>query len=354
MSRFKKLWVLIAPMAVVLTMTAPIVGVAPASAAPGDPIIPATPSCTVTLVSGDPAIAPPPTCYDPSGSDLDEFLVPNVNDANGNHIAYEDGSWNPYNWDRPNSTNGASQVFVQSTHYDSTAGGYVNGPAWTLSFNTAITATPGPNTYWVSVGACKMGSQGLWVREATAYITNVAGSDGRYIGEVYPEATADGGGLTAIDTKPVKRIYDGATIGIPLITFDVQKPGLNPGYTYKVKFWLADQGPAGDPANTARRLGATLLVDVPKCGTSGTPITVKPTAKIVLLHKGRVYNRVKVVLGSRQATKATHYRVIINPKRGKTIRKSYTVSYKAVTYKKIRKGTVIKVRFGTRVVLRRF
>ena len=34
MSRFKKLWVLIAPMAVTLTMTAPIIGTAPASAAP--------------------------------------------------------------------------------------------------------------------------------------------------------------------------------------------------------------------------------------------------------------------------------------------------------------------------------
>lgn len=344
MSQRTKSWVVTTLTIFVAMVLSATVSIPAASAATGDPIIPTTPTCTVTLVSGDPATAPPaPTCYDPSGSDIDEFLVPYYFDANGYRVAYENGAWSPYKWDRPNSTNGASQVFVQSTYYDPAVGMYVNGHAWTLTFNTAVTAQPTANGYWVSVGACA-DAPGSDVRTATAFVRNESGLDGRYIGSVYPESYAKG--ITVARTQPASRVYDGATVAIPLV-IDQYTPGLTTDYTYTVKFWLTDRGEAWDD-ETDRRLGATLSVYVPKCSGSTSPSN-RPSARIVKLKPKPPFSKAKVVLGKRSVTKATKYRVVVNPKVGKTVRKTIVTKHKVLRFK-LRGGGVVKVRFNGKVV----
>ena len=348
MSLNKQSWV-VATITTFIMMLAALVGIPTASAVPGDPIIPLTPSCTVTLVSGDAATAPlAPTCYDPSGNDQDELLVPSEAVSG---VSYVGADMNPYWYDRPNSTNGASQVSVQSMYYDTTQGMFVKGHAWRLDFNTAVTAVPTANSYWVELGSCVNSS--TTARRVTAFFKNEVGTDGRYLTNVYPEASANNGGVDVFDTEPASRVYDGATVGVPLITYKDRQPGLTPGYTYQVKFWVSYTGDVF--SSETRQLGATQSVYVPKCGKGSEPVVgsaARPKAVITVLNKGRVFSRVKVALGGKQATRAT-YRVIRDPKHGRTIRKTYTTRHKVLRYDRVRKGTVVKVRFGGKVVRKR-
>ncbi len=350
MPRNTQSWVA-AAITTLLIMAVPVLGSVPAaSAAPGDPIIPTTPSCIIELVSGDPATVPPaPTCYDPSGSDLDELLVPVYTDGSGWDVSYVDSNMSPYKSSAPNSTNGASQVQVQSMRYDASLGGYVNGHAWRLSFNTSVTASPSQNGYSVSVGACV----GYNTRQVTANFHNAAGLDGRYVGHVFPRAYATGAGV--LDTQPAYRVYDGASVAIPLVYVAEDGNGIIGGYTYTVDFWLTDTNSLPNSGAGTRRLGGSVKVDVPACNTGSTPPSTgssSPQAKIVVLKRGPIFNVVKVVLGSRKATEPTKYKVIRNPRKGPTLRKTYDTKHKVVKYYKVRKGTVIKVRFKTKVLRR--
>lgn len=347
-SRFTS-WV-VAAITTLLITSLPVLGsVSAASAVPGDPIIPTSPSCVVQLVTGDPATAPPaPTCYDPSGSDLDEFLVPHYVDASGRRVLYVDQNMNMYWNDRPNSTKGASQVSVQSQHYDPSVGMYVNGHAWVLGFNTAVTAAAGSESYWVTVGGCLGNDK---IRQATAYFRNEP-SDGRYVGYVYPQATHDGG--DALDTQPALRVYEGSTVGIPLVSSAYMGAGLVSGHIYTVKYWFEDRNSLQGSGAGTRRLGGQVTVEVPDCKiATQDPVGVAPQAKIVVLKRGPAYSQVKVVLGSRTATVPTRYQVIRDPRWGLTVRKTYLSKYKVVRYYKVKRGTVIKVRFKTVLARRR-
>jgi hypothetical protein len=354
----KSSWVVL-PLTTIVAMVLTLLGsiTAPASAVASDPIIPPTPSCTVTLVSGDPVTAPPaPTCYDPSGSDLDEFLVPLYYDGAGLEVLYVDTNQNRYWSDRPNSTMGASQVSVRSKQYIPSSGMYGITHSWFLGFNTAVTVPAGLNNYWVSVGQC-ITSAGITVREATAFITNEPGADGRYIGYVYPRAGTTG--ADALDTEPAFRVYDGSTRAIPLVTEKNNQRGLRPGKIWTVTFFLEDRSSVDGSGAGTRRVGAEVQVDVPSCGSGSgeppetDPSAVKPQAKIIVLKRGPVYSKVKVVLGSRKATQPTRYRVIRDPRRGPTLRKTYLTKYKAVTYYKVKRGTVVNVRSKTVLAKRR-
>jgi hypothetical protein len=344
----------VATITTLLITALPILGsVSAASAVPGDPIIPTSPSCVVQLVSGDPVTAPPaPTCYDPSGSDLDELLVPVYTDGYGWPVSYVDSGMGPLNNAGPNSTYGASQVSVQSKEYDPASGMYVVRHGWMLTFNTSVTAAPTPDSYWVTLGECKTAA-GFTTRLATAFMRNEAGADSRYIGYVLPEADGENG-TSVFDTQPAYRVLDGATIGMPLVADSPYKLGLDPGMTYTVKYWLEDRNSLATSSGAGSRLGGQVSVYVPKCGGDVTPPadTVKPSAKIIVLKRGPVFRTVKVVLGSRQATAPTSYKVIRDPRRGPTLRKTYVTKYKTVTYYKVRKGTVIKVRFNTTLLRR--
>ena len=340
---FRRFTSRVAALAIMLPTTVAL-AILPSHAVPGDPIIPTSPSCVVALVpgSGDPSTAPPaPTCYDPSGADLDEFLVPPSTGPQG--VAYFDGSFNPYKSDAPNSTRGASQVRVQSMYFDAQMG-FVNGHAWDLTFNTAVTATPGPNGYWVEVGACISDE----VRVATAYFRNdVAGGDGRYVGYVLP--TADGGADgVSVATQPALRVLDGATVAIPL-RYDAARAGLIGGVTYQVKYTLIDSNSLPNSGAGTKRIGGTVSVNVPTCRPVIQPPTqgVKPKAKISLVKKGRTFDTVKVVMGDKKAAAPTRYKVIRDPKRGRTLKKAFTVTYK-VKYYKVPKGTVVKVRYKSK------
>ena len=275
--------------------------------------------------------------------------MPYYLEPNGYDVSYVDENRTPYYYDRPNSTNGSSQVLVRSMHYDEVVGGYVDGPAWTLDYNTSITAEPTPNVYSVSFGECSS-YIGVPFRRATATVYNEVGADGRYIGSVYPEASAMGGGVDVIDTQTVYRVYDGESVSVPLITFDETMPGLTPGYTYQVTFWLADSGNAGDDSNPTRWAGATQSVYVPECGDSPPGHTQRPRASIKVVHHRHVFQTVKVVLGSRQATRPTTYQVERRTARGRTIHEKFTTRYKVVLYRQARSGDVFSVQFGAKVV----
>ena len=354
MSSSKQSWV-VATITTIVMALAGLVIVPAVHAAPGDPIIPTTPTCTVTLTSGDPATAPPPpTCYDPSGADLDEVLVPYYVDTQGYEVPYVDADMDPLYHDRPNSSYGASQMQVSVKGYDPAQGFYVITHTWTLSFGTGVTYEPTPNTYWVELGECKT-SGGFTTRLATAYMRNEPGPDGRYIGYVGPGATGDNGN-SVFDTQPAYRVLDGATVGMPLVADLPYKLGLDPGTTYTVKFWLEDRNSLPASAGANSRVGGQVRVYVPKCGSdTSTPGTgsVEPRAKIKIIKRGPVFSKVKVVLGSRKATTPTKYKVIRDPKHGRTLRKTYDTKFKVVKYYKIRKGTVVKVRFKTVLAKRR-
>lgn len=327
-----------------------IVAVAtPADAAagtPGDPIIPTTPSCSIILTAGDPATAPPaPTCYDPSGADLDEFLVPRYVDATGHSGGYEDGNWNPYNWDRPNSTKGASQVTVQSTRYDPAVGFYVKDHAWTLTFNTSVTGTEAGETYRAVVvpGTCNPQTS-QWQVEWLAQ--NLPDATHRYIpsieGSIYrlaDDTTLPPGMID--EYVHAERVYDGreASLGVE---------SMYPG-TYK---FAATKGDKTSGWQDWR-------LEVPTCGSVRGPdadandtAVVKPRARIALVKRGAVFSTVKVVLGDRKATIPTRYKVIRDPRSGPTLRKSVATTRKTVRYR-VPNGTLIKVRAKTLLAKRR-
>lgn len=352
MSRNTKSWVVFALTSLFIPALT-LLGSAPATAGQGDPIIPTSPSCVVTLVSGDPATAPAaPTCFDPSGADEDELLVPLVYSQVGYNVSYVNEDMNPYHTDRPNSTNGASQVSVQSMRYDPGQQMYVPGHAWVLYFNTAVTGPSSANTYWLSVGDC-VETAGLEVRSVTAFVRNEPGDGGRYIGSFYPDASAPG--VTVSDTATVTRVYDGATVGVPLIAGEFD-PGLFTGYTYTVGFWIDDIGTAEASGSTTRVLGALQTVYVPPCdGSTSTPpppLVATPMATITVVHWTRRYRDVSVALGSLRATKPTRYVVVIDPRRGRTIRRTFLTEHQVLSYH-VRKRTLVKVYFSGRVVLRR-
>lgn len=348
MSQITKAWVVATLTSFVMVLST-LGGISAASAAPGDPIIPSAPSCVIELVSGDPATAPPaPTCYDPSGSDLDELLAPLYYDGNGKQVVYHNSeSWSPYKWDQPNSTHGAGQVNVGATFFDPSLGYYVERFSWTLAFNTSVTAQPNANAYWVVVGDCKFGGA-VPVRPATAYFRNEAGVDGRYVGHV---------SATTGTNQPVSatRVLEGATVGLPLIV-DSSQPGLSASTeqdrTYHLTYWLEDRSTVAGSGEATRRIGMELSVLVRACNrnSGGTGSTVEPKAKIVVVKRGPVFSKIKVVLGSRKATEPTRYKIIRDPRRGPTLRKTFNTKFKVVTYYKVRKGTVIKVRFKTKVL----
>ncbi len=101
---------------------------------------------------------------------------------------------------------------------------------------------------------------------------------------------------------------------------------------------------------------------VPACGDyvpppgdpMGGPIPGLSNAKAAI--KRCRDHRVKVVLDSTQTTEATRYRVIIDPRRGSTKTRAYTVDaeeYKTVILTRQKSGTVVKVRFVGKVVKRK-
>lgn len=345
--RSAPLVVIVVPMLLVMS------GIAPASASTDT--MPASPACVITLVSGDPSLAPAPSCFDPSGSDEDEFTVPNYTDANGNRVSYDKGDWNTLSYDRVYSSGGQAQVGLQAWVYDPSLGEYVVGATWTLNYNLEVTAEPTPNTYWVELGKCNHSSGGIPVREATAFVTNGAGADARFIRSVYPSAATLDGATETHDTAEITRVFDGATASTPLITFDLYKPGLETGTTYMVKFWQADVGSAKDWDNKSRILASKVRVYVPSCGGVNGPST-RPRAKISVISCRPASSNVRVELGSKAATKATKYRLVIDPRRGKTFRKTFTTAHKVVKLHRlhrVKKGTLIKVTFGKKVVKKR-
>lgn len=205
---------------------------------------------------------PPPTKFDRSGADQDEYLVPTYVDSNGNAVAYQvNGDYPPASL---NSTGGASSVTVTTMYKDVDKGYYVDGPSWTLTYDLAITATEAANKYHSVLGACNA-SWGQWT--LTAYIENGADASGRYLPKVTVTAyNIVGSGATS----QALRVLDGETRALAVKGAGV---GVAPG-TNTVKYYLGEPG-ASAPVYTE-------TVWVPACGAQVPPAGdpgVTPVAK---------------------------------------------------------------------------
>lgn len=340
MSLRKRLRVLI-PAFVILAL----LGVIPAEAGAGEGI-PSSPSCLVTLISGDEAVALPPTCFDPAGSDQDELVIPSILDPSGwgGEISYFINGEVVFDSEVPLSTNGLASLSI-TTQFWSPTSGLSDGPSWRLDFNVEPVGVVPPDTYWVEVGGCF--DRG-WLRHVTAYTRNEASADERLIHEVWPHTISVDGGTGTVGIKPMSRIFDGETASTALYTFEDTEPGLAPGVTYVVTFWQATKGSAVNSGNSTRFIAHRETVKIPSCSSDGGGTQVSPKATIKVGKCRPRFCRVIVTLGSHKATKVTKYTVV---KPGKN--PVYRVRHKTVRYHKIKKGALIKVRAGGHVLAKK-
>lgn len=262
MSRKILSWVLVP-----LTTFALVAGGMAFSAADADGSMPTSPSCTITLVSGDSSLAPPPLCFDPSGADQDEYMTPTYVDANGKNVAYEvNGSLNTPN--QNTSTGGAGQVSVVSQVYDPSVGYYVDGSAWSLTYNLTVTAPEAANEFSAVVGACHSTGPASGMTDIELKGFNTPDGSARY----WPYATAElkqvvggdtiGGPNPNLAGTPVSgRVNDGQSASLMPVygdkSFTLQaKPG-----TWRVKFFIAGAKPGYE----------ITPIFVPRCGPFDVP-----------------------------------------------------------------------------------
>lgn len=336
----KSSWVAATLTSLIMTVAA-LATIPAAHAAPGDPIIPATPSCVVQLVSGDPATAPPaPTCYDPSGSDLDEFVVPqNAVNSSGHGVGYVDGNMNQYH--PVNSTNGASQVFIQATSYNPATGTTNNDYSWTLTFSQSVTGTEAGESYRAEVipGTCNS-TTSQW--QVNWLVYNKPDVTQRYIpvidGSVYRLADDD----TTIppgmidEFLRVERVHDGreSSLGIE---------SMYPG-TYK---FAATKGSVTSGWQSWR-------LEVPSCGryrgpdAADAPGTGTTTGSLTGKFRQLSPTKMKAIVNGRRVDYSVKVKIVIDPKVGKTVIKAFTMKPRSVLRKTFRAapGTkfVMKVR----------
>ncbi len=319
MSRFKRLWVLLVPM----VMIAGLGAIAPAQA-------------TSTWSP------PPPTPSDACGTRQDRFYIPTGagledtgwSDSAGNF--YSAGTWYP--------SNGANGVTIIATDYSSSSNSERSFPMAfdTRSDSSCVEAT---DTVTYEVLACNAQTNGTKVR-----FTYINTDDSTDWWVTFPRIGLerwDGGNSFGL-VPSYGRVLDGTQLSVEggdkteQYATNVIAPG-----TYSISITTDERG--------TQVLSNRLFV--PNCGTykvpagdpMGGPITppVPPKVSKPKVSIGKCYKRkVSVQLDSRQATKTHSYRVIVDPRKGKTKTYYYSVSTgktRKVVLKKQKKGTWIKV-----------
>jgi hypothetical protein len=277
---------------------------------------------------------PPPTKYDRSGADQDEYLVPTFIDSNGNDIVYQvNGDYPPSSL---NSTGGAASVTVTTMYMDVDKGYYVDGPSWTLTYNLAATASEAANRYHSVLGAC----DASWGEaKLTAYIENVADATGRYLPKVSVTSyNIVGSGATS----QAMRVLDGETRVLAVKGVGI---GVAPG-TNTVKYYLGEPG-ASAPVYTEKVWVPACGSEVPPAGDPGATPTVKANPRgMVRLANCRTglikgYTSTKGVRPTSGMTtfkyrKGTAKPIVFKMRNGVT-------SWKIKRFRHVRKGVAVKL-----------
>ena len=198
-------------------------------------------------------------------------------------------------------------------------------------------AEPAPNVYSYQLGSC---NPNTGFTRTDALFTNVADAEGQAVGwvTVQPTLVATGGGATG---STAYDIHDGEPPRhIPL---GVGNAGLRPG-TWDLDFYL-DSNPAAPASSVRAFVGPCGIHDVPP----NDPSQPQPAPAPAAAPKGKLKqlsgHRVKVVSINKGVPKKTSFKLMIQPKHGKTVTHIYQVKSNA----KKRKAYAAQV--GTRFKL---
>jgi len=261
---------------------------------------------------GDGFTAPAPCKIDASGTDQDQYYIPDdfdhpVQGVGGGYYVNGDGQVPGLH-----KTKGVLAITV-------TASG--NSGTWTFNYSDEEVGKEAENRYSVKIGSiCKKSEDGTRYREVTAYFTNAPDDTGRYVHSIYPR-TSNSRDEYAHSVDIAYEIGDGDTAEMSIGIFD-DLPGLTPGI-WNVVFWRSDTGSAASlRGEIVKRKKITVL----KCGKSapggGGSALAQGDLKRVSCHA------VKVVADARHFTAASRatYRVIKKPFGAKARMGSFAVA----------------------------
>lgn len=326
MSRFNRLWVLLVPMVLLFAG----LGVTPAHATDWNP--------------------PAPVPSDVCGTQQDRFYVPtdDQTDYYYNGQVVGQGTWQP--------TGGTSAVNVVARTWSDPDKTF----AMSFSAESNSTCVEAADTVTTEIVACNTTNKGTRVK-----FTYTNTDDPTNWFHTRPEIWVDrwDGKQSAYVVPTYGQVADGASVSITggdhyEAATAADEFYLSPG-TYKLQLGTAEY---------ARRLLSNRLF-VPACGglnppagdpmggpivTPPPPVVSRPTAVINACNVRT--NRVRVLLDARKATKTVKYRLVIDPRRGSTVKRTYYVAakqYKTIVLRKQRTGTLITVSFADKVVQRR-
>jgi hypothetical protein len=244
--------------------------------------------CTVTLTSGDPTGTPvqPPTCIDRSGNDQDEFLIPNTD-----RVVYATLPENATSIPGTHNTDGNSSVKIRGDYYDS-AGIFVKGPVWTLTFNTAVTGREASNRFFATVHPATCDPT-TGMTEVTLSATNVADRTDRYIPHVrFADYFRGDYGLEPSQFPYVTRVLDGTTMSV-----------------------TAQYGPGTYLLKPGVRYGAGDFT-VPTCGSYAAQPPHDPNHRQNADIHQRWHTTNVLVTFHNHVPRSTLFRVVINPEHG--------------------------------------
>ncbi len=324
MSRFKKLWVLIAPTVVMLAL---------GTASP--------------VQAESPPQPPAPTPSDVCGVSQDKFFAPNG--TSGTDVGWKDANGKLYSAGQWSSTGAASSVVLTAMVWGDTGYAEYTYPAMTFGTESDSSCVEALDTVTTRIVQCNTSNNGTRVEFV---YTNTDDPTNR--AHTYPNLQVErwDHGQSAYVWWTAGQVPDGGQLSV---TGGDTAMGdgffLAPG-TYSMTLRTNETG--------SRVLPNRLFVpacgdyDVPPGDPLGGPIpgVSRPKATI---GKCRAH-RVRVVLDARQATSLTRYRLVINPRYGRTKARVYSVSAKTakvIRLKHQKTGTVIKVRFAGKVVKRK-
>jgi len=250
---------------------------------------------------GDGFTAPAPCKIDASGTDQDQYYIPDVFDhpvqgAGGSYYVNGNGQ-------EPglHKTKGALTLTVTASD---------NSGTWTFNYSDEEVGEEAKNKYRVAAGSkCFTSPTQDRYRKVTAYFTNKPDPTGLAVHSIFPSFINKEDGSEPVDVGYGENILDGETVAMRVMVFEFDLPGLRPG-DYKVAFWRDDRGFAGDlKGYVVKRMKFT----VPACGKStpadGESALAQGDLKRVNCHA------VRVVADARHftaASKAT-YRVVRKP-----------------------------------------
>jgi hypothetical protein len=330
MSRFKKLWVLIVPMAVMLAV---------GTASPVQAAAPPQP--------------PAPTPSDVCGVSQDKFFAPNG--APGTDVGWKDSNGTLYSANQWSSTAGAASIVLTAMVWGDTGYAEYTYPAMTFGTESDSSCVEAPDTVTTRVVACNTSNNGTSVEFV---YTNTDDATNRTHTNPYLKVVRWDYGQSAVVSWTTGQVADGNSLSVTGGDFGPM------GDSQPNHFFLAPG--TYNLTLTTNETGSRLLPNrlfVPACGTYkvpagdplGGPTPTRTSQPRATISRCRAHV-VRVTLDARLATSLTRYRLSVNPRRGNTVVRYYNVSATTLKLLKLRRqktGTVVKVAFNGTVVKRK-